>query len=87
MLNSPAWPDSPGGARRHPHPDSELDGKAAERLYDFLRPLHNEVLSTDDISTRLTHTNSSPTNPGWFTVLILDDVGYIQQSPEEAEIL
>jgi transposase InsO family protein len=32
-----------GGARRHPHPDSVLDGTAAERPQDFLPPLPNEV--------------------------------------------
>ena len=32
-----------GGARRHPHPDNELDGTAAERPQDFLRPPQNEV--------------------------------------------
>jgi transposase InsO family protein len=34
---------SQGGARRHPDPNSALDGTAAERLQDFLRPLQNEV--------------------------------------------
>jgi putative transposase len=43
-LNSPAVLGSPGGARRHPHPNSELDGTAAERLPGFLRTLPNEVL-------------------------------------------
>jgi putative transposase len=43
-LHSPAVLDSPGGARRHPHPDNEHDGKAAERLHDLLPPSKNEVL-------------------------------------------
>lgn len=38
-----------GGARRHPHPDSDLDGNAAERPHDVLRPLQNEVLSPQQI--------------------------------------
>jgi hypothetical protein len=65
-LNSPSWPDSRGGARRHPHSDIKVDGKAAERLHDVLRTLQNEVRSAERTGTRLTHTNSSPTNPGWF---------------------
>jgi putative transposase len=32
---------SQGGAQRQPHPDSELDGTAAERPQLFLRPLQN----------------------------------------------
>jgi putative transposase len=35
---------SGGGARRQPDPDNELDGTAAERPQDFLRPLQNEGL-------------------------------------------
>jgi hypothetical protein len=66
MLNSPAWPASREGARRHPHSDIEIHGEAAERLHGFLRTVQNEVLSRERIGTRLTHTNSSPTNPGWF---------------------
>ena len=38
-------PVSRGGARRQPDPDNESDAKAAERLPDVLRTLHNEVLS------------------------------------------
>jgi putative transposase len=38
---------SGGGARRHPEADSVLDGKAAERPQDFLRPLQNEVQQTE----------------------------------------
>ena len=34
---------SRGGARRHPHLDNEIDGRAAERPQDFLRTLQNEV--------------------------------------------
>jgi hypothetical protein len=64
MLNSPAWPASRGGARRHPHFDIEIHGEAAERLHGFLCTVQNELLSRERI--RLTHTNSSPTNPGWF---------------------
>ena len=37
--------------------------QAAERLHDFLRPLHNK-----DRTRRITHTNRSPINPGWFNV-------------------
>jgi hypothetical protein len=33
---------SEGGARRHPHPDNAIDGKAAEHPQDFLRPRQNE---------------------------------------------
>lgn len=69
-LNSPSWPNSRGGARRHPHSDIEVDGKAAERLHDVLRTLQNKILSGEPTSTRLTHTNGSPTNPGWFTTAI-----------------
>ena len=36
-----------GGARRHPHPGSDIDGKAAEHLQDFLRPPQNEVLQSE----------------------------------------
>jgi putative transposase len=32
---------SRGGAQRQPHPDSQVDGTAAERPQDFLRPLQN----------------------------------------------
>ena len=46
---------SRGGARRQPLPDSELDGKAAERPHDFLRALQNEVLSPE----RMTPTANS----------------------------
>ncbi len=45
--------------------NNEVDAKAAERLQDVLRRLQNEVLSAEGTSGRLTHTNSSPTNPGW----------------------
>jgi putative transposase len=38
---------SQGGARRHPHPDRALDGNAAERPQDFLRPSQNEVHHTE----------------------------------------
>jgi len=38
---------SQGGARRHPDPDSKLDGKAAGRPQDFLRPSHNEGEQTE----------------------------------------
>jgi transposase InsO family protein len=31
-----------GGARRHPHPDNVVDGMAAERPQDFLRPSLND---------------------------------------------
>lgn len=65
-LNSQSWPDPRGGARRHPHSDVQVNGKAAERLTDFLRTLQNEALSAEWKSSRLTHTNGSPTNPGWF---------------------
>src|SRR5262249_54952136 len=41
-LNSPSWPDSRGGARRHPSSDLAVDGKAAERPPDFL-PARQEV--------------------------------------------
>jgi transposase InsO family protein len=34
---------SGGGARRHPHPDHEVDGAAAEHPQDFDRPSDNEV--------------------------------------------
>jgi transposase InsO family protein len=40
-------PDSRRGARRHPDPDNEADGQAAERPHDFLQPIHNEVRPTD----------------------------------------
>ena len=46
---------SRGGARRQPLPDSELDGKAAERPHDFPRALQNEVLSPE----RMTPTANS----------------------------
>jgi len=36
-------PDTRRGARRHPRPDNETDGKAAECPHDFLRPLPSEV--------------------------------------------
>jgi transposase InsO family protein len=38
---------SPGGARRHPNPDNEIDGTAAERPQDFLRPSQNKVVQTE----------------------------------------
>jgi len=38
---------SRGGARRHPEPDSTLDGTAAEHPQDFLRPSENEVPQTE----------------------------------------
>ena len=38
---------SRGGARRLPDPDRELDGTAAERPQDFLRPLQDEVLQKE----------------------------------------
>jgi putative transposase len=34
---------SGGGARRHPDPDNEVNGQAAERPKGFLRPLQNDV--------------------------------------------
>ncbi len=48
----------------------QCDAKAAERLHDFLRTLQNGGLSTEQTTTRLTHTNSSPTIPGWFIMKI-----------------
>ena len=38
---------SRGGARRHPDPDSTLDGTAAEHPQDFHRPSENETLQTE----------------------------------------
>jgi len=38
---------SQGGARRHPDPDSELDGTAAEHLQDVLPPPANDGVSTE----------------------------------------
>ena len=38
---------SQGGARRHPDPDNELDGKAAEHPQAFLRPLQNNGEPTE----------------------------------------
>ena len=63
-------PVSRRGARRQPDPDNESDAKAAERLPDVLRTLHNEVCPRADDTKRLTHTNRSPTNPVHFTVSI-----------------
>ena len=40
-----------GGARRHPHPDSAIDGKAAEHPHDFLRPLQNEVRLAEQMTS------------------------------------
>ena len=37
---------SEGGARRHPDPDSEVDGTAAEHPQDVLQPSENEVPQT-----------------------------------------
>jgi putative transposase len=36
-----------GGARRHPHPDNAVDGTAAERPPDFLRPLRDDGVQTE----------------------------------------
>ena len=68
MPTSPGLPDSQGGARRHPRPCNRLHVKAAERLQDSLR--------NADETEWLTHTNCSPTNPGWFStnVLLVDGV-------------
>lgn len=41
---------SRGGARRHPDPDRELDGEAAERPHDFLRMLQNNGLLTAQVT-------------------------------------
>src|SRR5262249_25516471 len=59
-LNSPSWLDSRGGARRHPHPSIDVP-RAGRRAPARLS-------TSADNSSGLTHTNSSPTNPGWFTV-------------------
>jgi putative transposase len=40
---------SGGGARRHPHPDTALNGQAAERPHDFLRPIPNDRLVTEQV--------------------------------------
>jgi putative transposase len=40
---------SRGGARRHPHPDTALNGQAAERPHDFLRPSPNDRLLTEQV--------------------------------------
>jgi len=40
---------SGGGARRHPHPDTALNGQAAERPHDFLRPIPNNRLVTEQV--------------------------------------
>jgi len=40
-------PDSRCGARRHPHPDTTADAKAAERPHDFHRTIQNEVQLTE----------------------------------------
>jgi len=40
-----------GGARRHPHPDNEIDGNAAEHPHDFLRTLRNEVRMPDQMTS------------------------------------
>ena len=68
-LNFSSIPDSQWGGRRHPRPCNRLHVKAAERLQDFLR--------NADETEWLTHTNCSPTNPGWFkpSNWELDDVG------------
>jgi putative transposase len=42
--------DSRGGARRHLHPDSEIDGKAAERPQDVLHTLANDVTLTEQVT-------------------------------------
>ncbi len=47
-AESTSEPDSRRGARRHPHPDDEADGQAAERPHDVLRPIQNEVRSADE---------------------------------------
>jgi transposase InsO family protein len=39
------------GARRHPHPDNEIDGKAAEHPHDFLRTLQNDVRMADQMTS------------------------------------
>jgi hypothetical protein len=40
-----------GGARRHPRAENSVDGKAAEHLHDVLRPVHNDVLIHDEMTT------------------------------------
>jgi putative transposase len=42
---------SEGGARRRPHPDNDIDGKAAEHPHDFLRPLQNEVQPAEQMTS------------------------------------
>jgi putative transposase len=64
---SPSCLDPRWGARRHPHVHIEANAKAAERPHGSLRPLKNEARSAPRRMIRLTHTNSSPTNPGWFS--------------------
>jgi transposase InsO family protein len=39
-----------GGARRHPDPDLEDDGRAAERLHDVLRPSHDQEQVTQQLA-------------------------------------
>jgi hypothetical protein len=52
MLNSPVDASSRGGARRHPHPIIDVDGKAAERPQDFLRALKKEVLLREQMNAK-----------------------------------
>ena len=40
---------SGGGARRHPHPDTELKGQAAERPHDVFRPIPSDRLVTEQV--------------------------------------
>lgn len=45
-----------------------LAGRPPIACVTFFERLQHEILSAERIRTRLTHTNSSPTNPGWFNV-------------------
>src|SRR5262249_53106377 len=65
-LNSPSWLDSRGGARRHPHPSIDVP-RAGRRAPARLS-------TSADNSSGLTHTNSSPTNPGWFIAFAFGSV-------------
>jgi putative transposase len=40
---------SGGGARRHPYPDTALNGQAAERPHDVLQPIPNDRLVTEHV--------------------------------------
>ena len=78
MPTSLAVPGSREGARRHPYLDIDIDGKAAERPYDFLRGLKNEELRKEQRKgnelkltggrSGLTHSNCSPRFPVQFTM-------------------